>query len=408
MERNIVVFTNSSSLKSGKRWFFDELKILKSEFKVRVYCFDSKYTERIEDFEVHSLNQEREYKLRYVSLFWSCFFGESIREFFKEKVFLKIYWCKSWIYVLKQIQFLSSTSVLHELQQYDRQKTLIYFYWGNNAIYLAPVLRRVGFRNIVSRFHGYDLYKERMGGYQPFKSVVLKSLSVALPISEQGKEYLFKHYLGVMPKSHVAYLGTEPISAKAIQFLDEKISIVSCSSIIELKQVHVIAKALSQTTIPLKWTHIGDGPLMHLIHEVLSDNRNSLLEVCLTGNLEPHDIRNLYLSESFHLFINASTTEGIPVSIMEAFAASIPAIAPRVGGIEELVEDGKNGFLLPESWTDKELLQMVNQYAELSHSQRQTLSENAFLKYKECFDIEKNTERLQKFFLRLLKEKESL
>jgi colanic acid/amylovoran biosynthesis glycosyltransferase len=47
------------------------------------------------------------------------------------------------------------------------------------------------------------------------------------------------------------------------------------------------------------------------------------------------------------VFVMASFAEGLPVVLMEAMAAGVPVVATRIAGIPELVEDGKNGFLVP-------------------------------------------------------------
>lgn len=49
------------------------------------------------------------------------------------------------------------------------------------------------------------------------------------------------------------------------------------------------------------------------------------------------------------LFVLASKYEGNPLCIMEAMAAGLPVIAPRVGGIPELVTDGVEGLLVEPS-----------------------------------------------------------
>jgi colanic acid/amylovoran biosynthesis glycosyltransferase len=49
------------------------------------------------------------------------------------------------------------------------------------------------------------------------------------------------------------------------------------------------------------------------------------------------------------VFVMSSFMEGLPVVIMEAFAASVPVVAPGVAGIPELVIDGQTGFLFPPS-----------------------------------------------------------
>ena len=41
-----------------------------------------------------------------------------------------------------------------------------------------------------------------------------------------------------------------------------------------------------------------------------------------------------------------SYREGLPIVILEGFAAGLPILATRVGGIPEVVEDGREGFLV--------------------------------------------------------------
>ena len=53
---------------------------------------------------------------------------------------------------------------------------------------------------------------------------------------------------------------------------------------------------------------------------------------------------DLYLSSS--VFVLLSQYEGLPIALMEAMACGLPVIATRVGGISEIVQSGKNGFLL--------------------------------------------------------------
>lgn len=43
----------------------------------------------------------------------------------------------------------------------------------------------------------------------------------------------------------------------------------------------------------------------------------------------------------------SSHDEGLPVAIMEAFVLDVPVIAPDVGGVNELVESGASGWLVP-------------------------------------------------------------
>jgi glycosyltransferase involved in cell wall biosynthesis len=54
----------------------------------------------------------------------------------------------------------------------------------------------------------------------------------------------------------------------------------------------------------------------------------------------------LYRNLAPDVFINVSSSEGVPVSIMEAMSFGIPAIATDAGGNREIV-NSSSGFLIP-------------------------------------------------------------
>jgi glycosyltransferase involved in cell wall biosynthesis len=48
----------------------------------------------------------------------------------------------------------------------------------------------------------------------------------------------------------------------------------------------------------------------------------------------------------FDAFVLTSTSEGLPLTILEAMGVGIPVVATRVGGVPELVDDGETGILV--------------------------------------------------------------
>jgi glycosyltransferase involved in cell wall biosynthesis len=87
---------------------------------------------------------------------------------------------------------------------------------------------------------------------------------------------------------------------------------------------------------------LGEGELRpqleHQIHERCLDKH-----VILAG-FRP-DVMSFH--RSFDLFVMSSVTEGLGTSLLDAMAASKAIVATRVGGVPDVVEDGKTGVLVP-------------------------------------------------------------
>jgi glycosyltransferase involved in cell wall biosynthesis len=89
---------------------------------------------------------------------------------------------------------------------------------------------------------------------------------------------------------------------------------------------------------------VGDGPLREDL-EALIDRLGLGDRVRITGFLDNRAVRREL--EAARALVLPSFAEGLPVVIMEALALGRPVIATYIAGIPELVESGRNGWLIP-------------------------------------------------------------
>lgn len=119
----------------------------------------------------------------------------------------------------------------------------------------------------------------------------------------------------------------------------------------------------------------GDGPLASELRQHVADLQ--LDNVTFSGHIE--NMAAFY--DQIDLFVNTSIHEGIPMTILEAMGRGIPVVAPRVGGIPEIVEDGVDGFTInsrmAKDYAEKCLLLSTdrNQYNAMSLAAKKKIEE---------------------------------
>jgi glycosyltransferase involved in cell wall biosynthesis len=98
----------------------------------------------------------------------------------------------------------------------------------------------------------------------------------------------------------------------------------------------------------VKFIIAGDGPL-----------KSSLQSMARQYGLDPNVLFLGHRNDSYNilrlmdLFVLPSSSEGIPMVLLEALALARPVVASRVGGIPEVVEHGVNGLLVPPGNDDE-------------------------------------------------------
>lgn len=104
--------------------------------------------------------------------------------------------------------------------------------------------------------------------------------------------------------------------------------------------------ARSMQTLEDTWFCVaGDGPDRQKIHDIFTDG-NLAHRLVLTGNLMGRTLADAYQAMDLFVFSSQSETQGMVLT--EAMAAKTPVIALDGPGVREVVENRKNGRLLPE------------------------------------------------------------
>ncbi len=105
---------------------------------------------------------------------------------------------------------------------------------------------------------------------------------------------------------------------------------------------------------------IGDGPERKSL-ESLTKNLGVEDKIIFTGTLRGEElVRGLQAND---IFITASKTENMPLSVLEAMSAGLPIIAVSEKGLKEIVNNKINGFLVPADDTEamaKKIIELIS------------------------------------------------
>jgi glycosyltransferase involved in cell wall biosynthesis len=209
----------------------------------------------------------------------------------------------------------------------------------------AWVKKRVGSKLILGS-HGTDFF----GGDRVFA----RAVDGAVSCSCYNGNLLYGRY-GFKPD--IIYNGIEPGRFQPFPAADaelmnryglsaEDFVIIYVGRLIGLKGVKTLLKAAA--TIPKKYRVkillAGDGEERIKLEE-LSRRLNLEREVLFAGFVPHQEIPRHYSISRLAVFPSVAD-EAFGISVCEAMACGLPTIGTRVGGIPEIIEDGRTGFLV--------------------------------------------------------------
>ena len=290
--------------------------------------------------------------------------------------------------------------VVNTIKQNEKSNELFFYsYWcDDSALGLALAHEEFPKIKTLCRIHRWDVYFEESAvNYLPFRHTIAQQIGKIVSISQDGIDYAKAVWkTGLDDKFVLSRLGINNSVTPAIIERNYCL-LVSCSNIIPVKRVHLIAEALQEISeTAIKWVHFGDGSERKAL-ETLIKKLPPNIQVELMGRRDNKEIYTYYTEHRPDLFINVSSSEGVPVSIMEAMSFGIPVIATNVGGNGEIVNN-ENGCLLSHSPSATEIAAAINQFTELSSAQLMERRKRSF----ETWNLEYNAEVNYTNFLSIL------
>ena len=154
-----------------------------------------------------------------------------------------------------------------------------------------------------------------------------------------------------------------------------------------IKAMPIILKKVPQANLLIA----GQGPEENILKKLTQDlSLTTEVHFKNTVNQTPQ------LLAALDVFVMPSLMEGLGLSVMEAQACGIPVVASRVGGLVDLIEDEKSGFLVAVN----DPTALANRIAEmlLNPLQAKTMAIQARANIEKNFSVEKMLQQTLKLY----------
>ena len=202
-------------------------------------------------------------------------------------------------------------------------------------------------RKVVLHIHGAQFH-EFLGGLGPFRAAVARMVFAAadrtLVLGEIWKQrfapWCSERKMRVVPNG--VPVGTPPSAGKA--FLGRVLCVANYERRKGLEDL-LRAVAAVGSDVPVSLTVVGAemdaGHRSHL--QQVARELGVSDRVTLAGPVTAEEVGELYARAD--VFCLPSYHEGLPMSLLEAMAASLPVVATPVGAVPQLVREGVEGYL---------------------------------------------------------------
>jgi colanic acid/amylovoran biosynthesis glycosyltransferase len=191
--------------------------------------------------------------------------------------------------------------------------------------------------------HGYDVYRRPPADFADRASAAASVVTV----SDANRRYLSERFGVAAARVHVIPCGIDTDWFRPGQPDREPPLVVCVARLREVKQLDLLIRACALVRdrgTAFRCVIVGEGPERAKLEELRAAVALDGL-VDMPGAAEQRQVRAWWRRAS--VAVLSSRSEGMPVSLMEAAACGVPAVAPGVGGIPELISHDETGFVTP-------------------------------------------------------------
>ena len=391
MKKKLILITAHFPYGTSETFLESELPILAQNFEsIEIFTFPTKGNKReipgnckVTDINISYKSYQSLLKL-FSNLFWNEIF--IIKKVYKQPFSIGI--VKTMLVSLMRAEKISS--FIHSKLQ-NKQEYIYYSYWCDDSALALSLFNKNKLYTTLSRAHRWDIYfEENTFNYLPYRHFINEKLSKIYFISDDGYEYSMLKWK-VNSKIDVSKLGVKKIVTKEdLSYFNNQIIIVSCSNLIPVKRVHLIIETLSLiTNKKIHWVHFGDGVLEQSLKELAVNILPSNITCEWKGRIANSKVLEYYKESKPSVFINLSSSEGIPVSIMEAMSFGIPCIATNVGGNSEIVNQ-KNGVLISKDAPINDVKDAILKIVDSSIENQLLFKKEAYATWENNYNSETN------------------
>jgi len=263
----------------------------------------------------------------------------------------------------------------------------------DNAYFLSKLLKC----HFSLTFRAYELYRRDYHKRLLKRVNIVRRASGIITISDYNRKHL-QDLFGINSSIIHSTINSESFSALNKK---SKCRLISVGRFVEQKGLVYLLEAcdlLNKRGVSFDCVLVGDGPEMSKYEDFIR-SRN-LSNVVFLGSLTSFEVRRELGSSSVFVLPCVVAGDGdrdiLPNVLKEAMAMELPVVTSRICGIEELVEDGVSGLLVPpgDSVAIADAVERLLKDSKFARG----LGVAGRQKVVRDFDVKKEVKKLEKIF----------